>query len=40
MFVATIILTNFSFKHRLDFTYKVIGNQINDPTDYIWDVDF
>lgn len=40
LFLATIILTNFLFKHHLNFTYEVIGNQINDPTNYIWDVDF
>lgn len=40
LFLATIILTKFLFKHHLNFTYEVIGNQINDPIDYIWDVDF
>jgi hypothetical protein len=40
LFLAIIILINFLFKHHLNFTYEVIGNQINDPTDYIWDVDF
>lgn len=40
LFLATVILIKFLFKHHLNFTYEVIGNQINDPTNYIWDVDF
>jgi hypothetical protein len=40
LFLAIVILTNVLFKYHLNFTYEVIGNQINDPIDYIWDVNF
>jgi hypothetical protein len=31
---ATSILTNFLHKCQMDLTYKIIGDQIEDPTKY------
>jgi hypothetical protein len=34
LFHVTIILTNFLHKHWMDFTYKVIGDQIENLANY------
>jgi hypothetical protein len=39
-FHATTILTNYLHRCHMDFTYEVIGNQIQDPINYGWDGDF
>jgi hypothetical protein len=33
LFHVAVILTNFLHKHWIDFTYKVIGDQIKDQAD-------
>jgi hypothetical protein len=40
LFQATTIWTNFLRKHHLDFTYKIIGDQITNLANYGWDGDF
>lgn len=37
---AISILINFLHKCHVNFTYEVIGNQVDDPFDYGWDGDF
>ncbi len=37
---VVIILINFLHSHHLEFTYEVIGDQIEDQIDYDWDGDF
>jgi hypothetical protein len=40
LFLAIVILTNFLHKCHVNITYKVIGDQIEDPIDYSWYRDF
>jgi hypothetical protein len=39
-FLVTTIVINFMHRHHMDFTYEVIGNQINNLTDYGQNGDF
>jgi hypothetical protein len=40
LFHEVTIYTRFLHKHYLNFTYEIIGNQIKNPTYFVWDEDF
>jgi hypothetical protein len=40
LFKATTILINFMHKHRMDFTFEIIGEQLPDLVENGWDEDF
>ncbi len=40
LFQAITIINNFLHRCHLDFTYKTINDQIENPIDFKWDGDF
>jgi hypothetical protein len=40
LFQAVTIINNFLHKCHIDFTFKIINDQIEDPIDFKWDGDF
>jgi hypothetical protein len=40
LFQVKTIINNFLHKCHLDFTYKIINDQIKDAIDFKWDGDF
>jgi flagellar biosynthesis protein FliQ len=40
LFRIVIIFTNFIHKHRMDFTFEIIGEQLPDLVENGWDEDF
>jgi hypothetical protein len=40
LFQAITIINNFLHKCHIDFTFKIINDQIEDPIDFKWDGDF
>jgi hypothetical protein len=40
LFKVIVILTNFLHKHRMDFTFEIIGEQLHNLVKHGWDKDF
>ncbi len=40
LFKVTTILINFMHRHRMDFTFEIIGEQLPNPVEHEWDGDF
>jgi len=40
LFRVATILTNFLQRCRMDFTFEIIGEQLPNPNDHGWDIDF
>jgi hypothetical protein len=40
LFKTVVLPTNFLHRRHMDLTYKVIGDQIANPTAHVWTKDF